>query len=164
MKIEGFSLIEIVVAVTILAIISTTFGSLFVSFLDHRQRSNWIQSELSLELALQFLASDIESSLSGAGNNPAINVASLPGGGHEFTLRKYAFNDSDVSIQDLDIRWVFDGNVISRSVRGEDVPIVISEIRHSTNVLPVGRSFFRLDVDGSERSFSIFLWRKADVL
>lgn len=164
MKIEGFSLVEIIVAVTILAIVSTTYGSLFVSFLDHRQRSDWIHSELSVELALQFLASDIENSLSGVGNKPAINITSLPGGGLEFTLRKYAFTDSDVNIQGLDVRWVFDGKSISRSVNDWDDPIVIADISFSTNLLPVGKSFYRLDVEAEERIFSIFLWRRADIL
>ena len=148
-RLKGFTLIEIIVGLMILAIITTISATLFQEMWSMKQLASSQYSQVSVELMLKTLRNDIKAGLIERDGTKNIQFLSQDGA-LVFHIRRPLVDAKSKELFFETISWTFSETKITRKVGNDNEPlrIVAEKLSSDLSRITDDVAYLRLNFDG----------------
>lgn len=148
-RLKGFTLVEILVGLVILAIITTISATLFREMWSMKQLAVSQYSQVSVELMLKTLRNDLKAGLIERDGTKNIKFLSQDGD-LVFYIRRPLVDAKSKELFFETVTWTFSETKITRKIGDENEPLRISAEKLSLNLSRITDdvAYLRLNFDG----------------
>jgi len=143
-RLKGFTLLEILVALTISALVVVLASELLSHTKERRTRATSANNALSFELALTSLRGDVSAAMRAGSGEKNIQISSPSDGVVKISLFRLAFIPLNSRVGMVQVEWIFEASGVSRSISEDIKPVKVDVSSSEHHIRKVDNSVYYL--------------------
>lgn len=141
-KLSGFSLLEILVALTVMSLVTMLSSDMLSNLSQWKSLSHAAQARLKVELLFKTLRADISAATKTSTGQKNIYFTENENGSVEILLSKPVMSPSSGGIKVVDVSWTFTDKAVMRNLDNSIAPLQVDLLNGVYDIKKIDKNIF----------------------
>lgn len=141
-KLSGFSLLEVLVALTVMSLVTMLSSDMLSNLSQWKSLSHSAQARLKVELLFKTLRADISAATKTSTGQKNIYFTENENGSVEILLSKPVMSPSSGGIKVVDVSWTFTDKAVMRNLDNSKAPLQVDLLNGVYDIKKIDKNIF----------------------